>query len=544
MSRTEDPRSSRDPRPPRGRQRDSQEYPPGPRPRDQDNGREAPAVLPTNEAVPPGPAYLYVKRVDGGSLRHVNPFQIRRDIQEATQTDVQSAKTLRSGALLVHTFTHYQTKRVLAISTLAKHRVTAILADSLNTAQGVLKCEALASLDNQEILQELAPQGVRMVERLRSRNPENPNPTIRVGFTGTSLPQTVECGYEIVQVDPWVPTARMCRNCWKCDHGTKWCRNPNPICGRCAGGHRTDGCQESWNCAHCGGPHPVWDKKCPFQEQLTAEHRAKTAQIKAEHRAKARSSPVVWDHFPGLPTPAQPQRSYAQAASPSGQRSGPRPLMDPLSAYGAPAYNPPPAKRQAPHATPPESAAVSPGAPTTPSPPATPAEPEVRTSPASPPSTPSPRAPLLLPPPPSAPLLPSPPLPGLLLPPQSTTQRMASPPPHPHQTALLLPYTQPAQPSKPQSRTPRETSPTLRTPTAREHTLRSRTWTTRRFTRRPPVSHAKRTRTMIVRSLVLRTLTPQPPHEAHAVTPGTARVHVEPGRLAAAAPVASAATAA
>ena len=99
------------------------------------------------------------------------------------------------------------------------------LADRINKVEGSVKSDQLVSLTNQELLDELQEQGVCSVQRLASRNPAHPNPSIRLAFVGKTLPQAVVCGYTLVPVSPWVPGPPQCRNCWQVGrHGSKLCR--------------------------------------------------------------------------------------------------------------------------------------------------------------------------------------------------------------------------------------------------------------------------------------------------------------------------------
>ena len=55
---------------------------------------------------------------------------------------------------------------------------------------------SLLTLSEAEIQQELRPQGVTSVVRLRSRG-DRPNPRLKVFFLGLSIPPAIYAGYEI-----------------------------------------------------------------------------------------------------------------------------------------------------------------------------------------------------------------------------------------------------------------------------------------------------------------------------------------------------------
>ena len=178
--------------------------------------------------------------------------------------EVRSAKALRSGALLVRSIDQDQSQKLLNITSLCNIEVQSNLADRLNQVDGVIRSEALTMLSNADLLEELSPQGVVRVERLRSRNAAwGPNPTIKVSFRN-SLPQHLYCGYLRVPVDPWIPAPRQCSNCWSHTHPTNRCRRTNPRCANCGvNGHRDEDCAAQTWCFLCDQGHKASDPQCP-----------------------------------------------------------------------------------------------------------------------------------------------------------------------------------------------------------------------------------------------------------------------------------------
>ena len=182
-----------------------------PWPRTSGPGGGPAASLPPPSDPPEGSAKLLATKEDGGFSRS-NPFALKRNI-DALCGPVKDAKALTSGALLIETFTKVQSLAVLATNQLGGKQVRAELAGKIALTQGLIMSDALVTLTNEELLGELAPQGVVVVERLGTRNPENgPNPAINVAFRGP-LPQYLQCGYLRVPCDPWVPAPTLCTNC-------------------------------------------------------------------------------------------------------------------------------------------------------------------------------------------------------------------------------------------------------------------------------------------------------------------------------------------
>ena len=146
----------------------------------------------------------------------INPFAIARGLDDVTP-GIMMAKPIRSGDLLVQVQSGHAAARLMACTSLAGREVEVVLADRLNTVEGVITCDALCGVTEDELLSELASQGVVGVCRLASRDPASPNPTLRLAFNGR-LPTAIYCGYMAVEVSPWVTSRARCNRCWRWGH--------------------------------------------------------------------------------------------------------------------------------------------------------------------------------------------------------------------------------------------------------------------------------------------------------------------------------------
>ena len=133
-----------------------------------------------------------------------SPFKIKRWLQRLCGDPVETAKVIRSGALLVQTRSTTQNIKLMGATNIDGCRCTAEVAVWLNSSEGVIYSPDLRSCSDEELLEELSPQGVIEVCRLRS-NRGTPNPLIRLRFQGLVLPPRVMCGYLAVQVKVWTP---------------------------------------------------------------------------------------------------------------------------------------------------------------------------------------------------------------------------------------------------------------------------------------------------------------------------------------------------
>lgn len=283
---------------------------------------EPPAFL-SSTTPPEGPTFVIIRKVDG-SFQKDNPFAIRRELIRVCG-EIESAKIIRSGALMVRTFNGDQATYLLTLKKFLGAPCKTLLADRLNSVQGVVKSDSLVSLTNKELLSELADQGVVRVERLRSKDPTNPNPSIRLNFSGQELPQIIYCGYLVVRVEPWVPGPLLCRKCWHPDHTERTCHKKQPRCGRCGAiGHAAKGetpeddCTATPYCVNCERPHPAWTWDCGFRVFQRAEHRDKIQRRRAEHRygRRDRTAPLSQEEWPELPPPGRRANREAPTQAP------------------------------------------------------------------------------------------------------------------------------------------------------------------------------------------------------------------------------------
>ena len=219
---------------------------------------------PSLDDLPSGQSFVILAPVSQrGSLKGISPFKLKRELDALIGTCV-TAKVIRSGSLLLRARDRAQAKLALDISVFLGVEVKATLASRLNSTPGSVYAPSLLSMSETEIQQELRPQGVTSVVRLRSRG-DRPNPRLKVFFLGLTIPPAIYAGYEILEVQPWEMNPRLCRQCGRYGHLQNTCRSRERNCVSCSSiGHTADECQrDEIRCGHCGGPHPAYEKTCP-----------------------------------------------------------------------------------------------------------------------------------------------------------------------------------------------------------------------------------------------------------------------------------------
>ena len=285
---------------------------------------EAAARLPVSREPPAAPAYLLIGRNDGESFRgNLNPFALRRELNRLLGGEVASAKIIRSGKILLETATAEQNTALMSITEFAAIPATVEVAVNMSSVQGLVYAPDLALMSNQELLNELAPQYVIEVQRLRS-NKDTPNPLIRLRFGLRSLPTRIYCGYSAVKVRTWAPNPKQCKRCYQYGHLDKTCRR-RAMCGSCGGVAHGD-CHEAISCLHCGGGHPAWDRKCPVW--LDAKDELRKAAEDSTYRHDLQAFPPLADI------------AVTRTSGVSGKQTGPREGSK-ATQGGAPSAEPP-----------------------------------------------------------------------------------------------------------------------------------------------------------------------------------------------------------
>lgn len=139
-------------------------------------------------------------------------------------------------------------------------------------ARGVIR--APTAYSNEDILEQLMPQGVTQVRRFYKGEEPNKIPQLIVNLTFDSprLPDEVRMAHEVFPVQRFIPRPEQCWNCWKygADHRSDKCPLPK-ICKRCAQHHPEydhDVCSNQPCCPNCKkGDHQAGSTSCRIQRE-------------------------------------------------------------------------------------------------------------------------------------------------------------------------------------------------------------------------------------------------------------------------------------
>jgi len=223
------------------------------------------------------PRFLVVHSKDESRpVTRLHPFLVGKTLQAAGGK--VEASRLRSGDLLLKSQSKRQSENLLKLKKIGETEVEVTPHRTMNTSRGVIRDEALAELDDKELISCLKGQGVVAAKRFLGKRGgrEVRLPTIVLTFGTPELPERVWAGFYYVRVKPYVPLPLRCYKCQRYGHGSAQCKK-EAICFRCGEkDHEGSICQADSKCVNCNGSHmsssrdcPKWKEECEIQKIRT-----------------------------------------------------------------------------------------------------------------------------------------------------------------------------------------------------------------------------------------------------------------------------------
>lgn len=124
-------------------------------------------------------------------------------------------------------------------------------------------------LSENELLKEISCNvEVITAKRLNRRTEEGwvSSETVRIGFSGPSLPPYIYLFDLRVRVEPYKFPVTQCSRCWRFGHVIKMCPSNKIICPKC-GQHHANCEVTSFKCVNCSGKHMALSKLCPIYKK-------------------------------------------------------------------------------------------------------------------------------------------------------------------------------------------------------------------------------------------------------------------------------------
>ena len=170
------------------------------------------------------------------------------------------------GSLVVMVSSRQASDAVLALRELCECPIDVSPHWSFNSRRGVVRSLDLVGESEEDLLAELACEGVVGVKRItrKADGVDVPTPSIILTFRGDELPSNVRIGFLSVRVRPYVPNPLICFKCFRYGHTKARCRM-KAICAKCGGADHTDDrqCERDARCRSCGGGHTALSHDCP-----------------------------------------------------------------------------------------------------------------------------------------------------------------------------------------------------------------------------------------------------------------------------------------
>ncbi len=193
--------------------------------------------------------------------------------------DLKTVKRLRDDSLLLECVSYKQAINLLSLRQFAGTPVQSAPHRTLNTCRGIIRDRerCLQSLSEDEIAEELKPQGISSVKRFSIKKDGKTiyTNTYLLSFNSASLPSEIKAGYHNIRVEVYIPNPLRCFNCQQYGHGSRTCKK-SPACRRCCSNeHDSDSCSSSPYCCNCKGDHMPSSKQCSAWIRESAINRLK-----------------------------------------------------------------------------------------------------------------------------------------------------------------------------------------------------------------------------------------------------------------------------
>lgn len=199
-------------------------------------------------------------------ITKLSPFILEKWLK-STVGEVRNVTKMKSGSLLVECYRQQQSINLLSATTILETEISATPHRTLNYSKGIIRDRdrTLIELPEEEICQELKPQGITNVKRfsIKKQGTIIKLNTYLFTFESPSIPNTINVGPYRMKVDQYIANPTRCFQCQKFGHGKQSCRG-HAKCYRCSEeGHDGLTCDKPVKCSNCNLDHMSSSKECP-----------------------------------------------------------------------------------------------------------------------------------------------------------------------------------------------------------------------------------------------------------------------------------------
>lgn len=204
-----------------------------------------------------------------------DPFIVGESVEVAAGGPIEGASTEAQGTrYMLKVRNQAQVNKLLKLTTLSDGaEVVVNFHPNLNISRCVISCYELIRMAENDILHNLARQGVIRVQRItRKVNGERANTsTLILTFNRCNYPSHVKIGLLRTPTRPYYPNPLLCYGCARYGHSSVRCPGPKR-CLNCSAEHeiaRDEICNEDAHCINCNGPHRPNNRQCPvFKKEM------------------------------------------------------------------------------------------------------------------------------------------------------------------------------------------------------------------------------------------------------------------------------------
>lgn len=198
-----------------------------------------------------------------------NPWTLSKTIEMLCGKLEHSKSEDRGKSYALFSRKRTQVIKLLALTELLDGtKVTVTVHPVLNIRKIIVTCMEAIDVDENEIVQELAPLLVVNAYRIKKNvnGIKQNTPSIILTINGTVIPKYIYMGLNRVVPRVYYPDS--CFNCYGYGHTAKKCIKKS-VCRNCSKDHpeTAGGCRAKAFCVNCRGNHSPMDKSCPVRQK-------------------------------------------------------------------------------------------------------------------------------------------------------------------------------------------------------------------------------------------------------------------------------------
>ena len=199
--------------------------------------------------------------------REVNPFNIKKELEELTKESVKKLTGTSKYKLLIESRSDKQTKILLSINKICGNDCTVTLHPTFNHTKGLIRLRNSDIDDMIEFKEYLSQQfDIDNIEKASFIKSKYGETYYIITFLMDKLPYSVYIPGEITDtvVQTFKPRPMLCKSCQEYGHTAKKCKKNETRCSKCSvTGHKSENCTiDQPKCHHCKENHSTGSRNC------------------------------------------------------------------------------------------------------------------------------------------------------------------------------------------------------------------------------------------------------------------------------------------